>query len=227
MTAIPRTRPVAHAAESANDRLKRLSGSWLWSSLIGATLIHFAAFAFWPQMSVAMLDHPDDFLEVIDPLPDLEIPDAPPPLERPARPVIADVDVADELTIPRTDWDDHPVEALGPPPERIATELEGADEFTPFDVPPRVRNTAEILRALERSYPATLRQVGIGGTVSVLFHVDETGRVRATRLAESSGHPALDRAALEVSEVYRFSPALNRDRRVAVWVQIPIKFEVR
>lgn len=226
MTAVPRTRPATSDAGSANDRLKRLSGSWLWASLIVATVTHFGLFALWPQMSVSALDDRDTVLTVIDPLPELDIPDAPPPIRRPARPVIADVAVAEDVTIPSTTWDDNPVDALPPPPKQLATELRTAGEFTPYDVAPRVRNADEIVRALERAYPSTLRQAGIGGTVSVLFHVDENGRVQATRIAESSGHPALDGAALRVSQVYRFSPAKNRDRVVAVWVRIPITFEV-
>ena len=80
---------------------------------------------------------------------------------------------------------------------------------------------------MERAYPPALRDAGIGGTVHVLFSIDEDGVVRDFRVDESSGHPALDRAALSVAEVYRFSPALNRDKRVAVWVSFPITFQVR
>jgi len=32
---------------------------------------------------------------------------------------------------------------------------------------------------------------------------------------------------LAVAGLYRFSPALNRDTRVPVWVSFPIRFEVR
>ena len=44
------------------------------------------------------------------------------------------------------------------------------------------------------------------------------------RIDRSSRHEALDDAALKVAEVYRFSPALNRDQPVAVWVAFPITF---
>ena len=37
----------------------------------------------------------------------------------------------------------------------------------------------------------------------------------------------LDEAALKVADVFRFSPALNRDRRVAVWIELPITFQVQ
>lgn len=224
MTAIPRTMPAAD--ESANDRLKKQAGSWLWSSVMLATLAHFGAFALWPRMSVQVVVDLEDALEVIDVPPEVTIPEAPKPLDRPVRPVVATVDVAEHVTIPPTDWASYSVDEL-PPPPAIDTEVPEKPPFTPFDVDPRVLNVDEILRALEREYPPSLREAGIGGTVSVLFHVDERGLVQATRVGRSSGYPALDSAALAVSTVYRFSPAQNRDRTVAVWVSIPITFEVR
>jgi len=40
-------------------------------------------------------------------------------------------------------------------------------------------------------------------------------------------HLGLDQAALTVADTYEFTPALNRDKKVKVWVQFPITFEVR
>ena len=61
----------------------------------------------------------------------------------------------------------------------------------------------------------------------VFFFIDEDGAVQDFRISESSGHQALDDAALAVADVYRFSAALNRDKKVPVWVQFPITFQVR
>jgi protein TonB len=80
---------------------------------------------------------------------------------------------------------------------------------------------------MEEAYPPLLREAGVGGTVGVYFFIDEEGAVRNTILRESSGHPALDEAALRVANVYRFEPALNRQEPVPVWVAFPITFQVR
>ena len=56
------------------------------------------------------------------------------------------------------------------------------------------------------------------------FFISEEGRVLDRRVSQSSGHTPLDEAALEVADVLRFTPALNRDERVQVWVQLPIMF---
>ncbi len=96
--------------------------------------------------------------------------------------------------------------------------------FTPYTVKPDYVNVAEIMMALQREYPPLLRDAGIGGTVLVWFFIDETGTVRNQAVQESSGHGALDEAALRVARVFKFTPALNRDRAVPVWVQFPITF---
>lgn len=99
--------------------------------------------------------------------------------------------------------------------------------FTPYTVKPDYVNGPEIAQALEREYPPLLRDAGIGGTALVWFFIDENGEVKNQRIHESSGHPAIDEAALRVAPVFRFTPALNRDEAVPAWVQLPITFTVR
>ena len=84
-----------------------------------------------------------------------------------------------------------------------------------------------MVRALEREYPPLLRDAGIGGTANIWFFIDENGRVQDTRIQESSGHQQLDEAALRVADIMRFTAALNRDKKVPVWVAFPITFQVR
>ena len=57
----------------------------------------------------------------------------------------------------------------------------------------------------------------------VFFFIDENGAVQDTRIQQSSGYEQLDAAALAVAGLYRFSPALNRDKKVPVWVLFPIE----
>ena len=99
--------------------------------------------------------------------------------------------------------------------------------FTPYTVAPELRNRDEAARAIRASYPEMLRNAGIGGTVLLWLLIDEEGRVLRTEVKESSGHAALDDAALRAAPKMRFSPALNMDRKVKVWVQIPVEFHTR
>jgi TonB family protein len=99
--------------------------------------------------------------------------------------------------------------------------------FTPMTKRPEVRNHMEVQRALVRDYPPMLRDAGIGGTPVLWFLIDADGNVVITRLSRASGHPALDEAAVNVGRAMQFTPALNRDQPVAVWVEIPVLFTAR
>jgi protein TonB len=188
-------------------------------------LVHFATFAYWPEMSVAVDFKDRTVLEVI-PEPVVDIPEAPEPLDRPALPIISAVELTEDVTIGSTDFRDNPVDKLPPPPTDVRPDVARGGDFTPFTVAPRVLNADEVVRAMRREYPPVLRDAGIGGTVKVLFSIDDDGRVLETSIEVGSGYAALDEAALAVADVIRFSPAMNRDRRVAVRVAFPVVFQV-
>ena len=59
------------------------------------------------------------------------------------------------------------------------------------------------------------------------FFITEDGIVQDKRVSQTSGQMQFDEAALKVADVFRFSPALNRDQRVQVWIRLPITFEVQ
>jgi protein TonB len=122
----------------------------------------------------------------------------------------------------------NPVEVLPPPPEvtEEATDIAAQPTFTPFTVAPQILNREELIDAMLETYPPLLRDAGIGGVVRVFFFIDENGMVQTTRLDQSSGHETLDQAAIELASRYQFSPALNRDMQVPVWVSFPIVYQV-
>ena len=114
-----------------------------------------------------------------------------------------------------------------PAPTRSAAELRREPTFTPMTERPRLRNDAEVSDLLMAHYPSDLRDAGIGGTVNVWFFVDQAGTVQEVGVNRGSGYPALDDAALEVARLMEFTPALNRDQPVPVWVALDIGFEVQ
>ena len=213
--------------ETANERLKRTFSSWFWGSMIAATLMHFGTVAFWPELTADDFSFTSEELEAIELPPEIEIPPPPQQISRPATPVMATADIDEDITIAPTTFEENPVDELPPPPEEIATDLSAQPTFTPFTVAPTILNRREVIRSMELEYPPLLRDAGIGGEVLVYFFIDEDGIVQDFRIEESSGHQALDDAALAVSAVYRFSAALNRDKKVPVWVQFAITFVVR
>lgn len=110
------------------------------------------------------------------------------------------------------------------PAEQVATP--DRPLFTPMTVRPTLTNVAEVQEALTREYPAMLRDAGIGGAPVMWLYIGTDGTVQKTVVQMSSGHEALDQAAANVAEAMRFTPAMNRDQAVPVWVQVPIRFQV-
>ncbi len=102
-----------------------------------------------------------------------------------------------------------------------------AVRFVVHTAKPRLLNTDRLLRSIEEEYPRTLREAGVGGTTVLHILVSEEGRVQEQVVKESSGNAALDSAALRAIRVARFSPARNRDRNVAMWIEMPIAFRAR
>ena len=110
-------------------------------------------------------------------------------------------------------------------PADSALEVAREPNFTPFTQASEVVNRAKIGAALEAAYPPLLRDAGVGGTTLLHVFIDAEGTVGSVLVAESSGHPALDEAAIRVGAAFDFSPAMNRDEAVPVWIQIPIAFQ--
>ena len=92
---------------------------------------------------------------------------------------------------------------------------------TPAEEPPVAINAVSPVR-----YPPALLEQGIEGQVLLRLYVDSAGHVipDSTRIAESSGYPALDSAALVGSPELRFSPALHQGRPIAAPFIQPVQF---
>lgn len=209
---------------TANDRFHRQYSSAVALGLIAAVAAHVAFLELSPELRAADGTEDGSYMRSVEVMPPVEVPPPPEEIARPATPRVGDVDVAPEATIPLPDWEDH-----RPPPGPPPTAERDGDRpaFIPYDVPPRLRNGEAIGRLLEREFPESLRSAGIGGGVELWIHVDAEGSVTDVQVRTSSGHPALDAAAVRVAREMRFSPALNRDRATAVWVSQEVIFRVR
>lgn len=92
---------------------------------------------------------------------------------------------------------------------------------SPAEEPPVATNAVSPVR-----YPAALLQQGIEGRVLLRLFVDATGNLvpDSTRIAESSGYPALDSAALAGAPALHFAPALRQGEPVAAPFLQPVQF---
>jgi len=75
-------------------------------------------------------------------------------------------------------------------------------------------------------YPLPLRDQGIEGRVLLRLYADSQGTLvpDSTRVAESSGYPALDSAAIAGAAELKYSPALRRGRPVGGSFLQPVNF---
>lgn len=80
---------------------------------------------------------------------------------------------------------------------------------------------------IKPNYPESARRQGIDGVTILKFRVLENGTVGEMVVEQSAGYQDLDRAAAEAVKKWRFEPARRGNQRIAVWVVLPVRFELR
>lgn len=95
-------------------------------------------------------------------------------------------------------------------------EVDEAFNMAEIDQKPRV------LYQAAPNYPSTVH--GVQGTVTLIFVVDESGRVLNPRV-EKTTHPDFEKPALDAIRQWRFEPATKGGKKVAAKMRIPIRFE--
>jgi len=234
---------------ASNPKKEGSAGSALLSTVLHIGLIVLAVFL---TARVRNIAAEDDQTTVLIPVPEEEPPPPPPPPPPPENtpppPEVTEVPKGFQtLSVPTVIPPDIPPPTAGPEiNERdfsgegveggkstgtttkvTAENIEAAPVFTPYTVKPELLNRDAVSRALVRNYPPLLRDAGIGGTVLTWLLINEQGVVQRTQVKEGSGHEALDQAALKVADIMKFSPALNRDQKVKVWIALPIVFKTQ
>jgi len=95
----------------------------------------------------------------------------------------------------------------------------GIDEFTLFDVAPNIITQAK------PEYPAEAINKKIGGRVWIKLKV-ETNGIPSTVVVVKSTNSIFDEAAVTAAKQYKFTPAKQDGKPVAVWIIIPFKFDL-
>jgi protein TonB len=95
------------------------------------------------------------------------------------------------------------------------------DVFDVSDLEKRPEPTSQVAPA----YPAELRKARVEGVVTLVFLLDETGRVEDPRV-ENSSRPEFDKPALEAIRKWRFSPGMKDGQPVRTYIRVPMRFRV-
>jgi len=80
------------------------------------------------------------------------------------------------------------------------------------------------LRNPKPPYPISSRENGEEGAVMLYACVSDHGKVERLDLAQSSGHPALDRSALNTVRHWSFRPAQVSGKSIPMCYRLPIRF---
>jgi protein TonB len=75
-------------------------------------------------------------------------------------------------------------------------------------------------------YPDSARRAGIQGVTLLKLRVLENGKVGQVMVEKTAGHPDLDRAAADAVKKWLFEPARRGKEPVAVWVLLPVQFQL-
>ena len=139
------------------------------------------------------------------------------PPSRPSVPIASEDEFLDEdITIEETDledfedWDELPPSADSGPKVR----------FIPYDKAPVP------LAAIRPEYPEIAMEAGIEGTVIVQAFINKKGNVTDAEILKGIPNTGLNEAALDAVRRSRWKPARQRDKKVGVWMSIPINFKL-
>lgn len=131
-----------------------------------------------------------------------------------------------------------PASTLPAPEPRVASEPQPSAPREPAGAAPRAEGvptdkitppvfTAAYLRNPEPVYPVSSRRRGEQGTVLLKVVVTREGAAANVNVEKTSGHSALDEAALAAVRKWRFAPARRGAEAVESTVVVPIVFELK
>ena len=203
--------------ESPSLAFRRVARKLLRESLLLSLLVTFFAIVSVPQWEGRSYAVSPAEVVVYDIPPELRLPERPrEAMARPEIPVEADED--EDI----------------PPEETIARTILREDDYVrsdPFVGLPTMgafvaRDTEpQFIRFVNPEYPELAIRAGVEGVVLVNLLVDTEGRI--VKAVAVSGPPILRDAAVAAALQCLLTPALQRDKPVAVWIALPFRFTLR
>jgi TonB family protein len=98
-----------------------------------------------------------------------------------------------------------------------------ASEFVSSPITPPSADAYALLNP-KPPYPISSRENGEQGAVMLHACINHRGTVERVDLAQSSGHPALDRSALNTVRHWHFAPAQEGGKSISMCYRLPIRF---
>jgi len=93
-------------------------------------------------------------------------------------------------------------------------------DFVPYEQAPMV------VKRVEPKYPEIAQRAGLEGTVHVKLWVDKEGKVRKVVVLKSDAE-LFNEPSIEAGMQWVFTPAMQHNGPVSVWVAVPFKFRIK
>lgn len=102
----------------------------------------------------------------------------------------------------------------------VEEQVDAAFSMSEIDQRPRA------VHQVAGAYPSEMRSRNVEGVVTLIFIVDETGRVANPRV-EKSSHPEFEKPALDAVRQWKFEPAVKAGKRVGCRMRVSVRFQPR
>jgi protein TonB len=223
---MPLTRPAELVRLKAPEAdLRRNYSRTFWSCFGISTVLLMAFVVLFPDLDADAYSKSEKVIIQIEDIPETRQERRPPPPPRPVVPIASQSDdIPDDATIMETDLD-FGLDDLPPPPP--LADLAGVDlEEEEEEIVEiwRVEKQPEPIKNPAPEYPEIARKAGITGTVTVQVLVNKKGKVEAVDILK--GNEVLHEAARKAAWKWTFTPAIQNDKPVKVWVALPFRFQL-
>ena len=203
--------------------LKQSYRKVFWLSTGISFFLHALAAILFPTFDIqAGAGKKDQIIIQMEDIPETRQIQRPPPPPRPAVPIETESDdVPDDVTIETTDldFDQAPVDL--PPPLPGATDGPEEEEILEFW---KVEEKPTLKKNVKPKYPEIARKAGHEGKVFVKFMVGRNGRVQQVQVLR--GQEIFRQSAIDAVMQFVFSPAMQNDKPVNVWMTQAITFKL-
>ena len=197
--------------KSKDADLKRTYARDLWVSAGLAVLLLAVVVAIDPQIAFdasRLMQRPVIIELELVPETEMRLPLPPPPIRR-----------IEPVAYVRT----RPVREYKLPPPVVVTEFPLEEEVEAAELW-MVEQPPKVLKKVLPAYPDSARRALVEGKVFVRVLVGRKGRVE--HIDRIEGPQVFQRAVAQAAKAWEFSPAVQNDRAVPVWVSLPFVFEL-
>lgn len=109
-------------------------------------------------------------------------------------------------------------------PTRCDSAIASKPAYAPVSVPAVLQNGTFLATRLREQYAERVEDHTVTAQVRLWILINSDGRVENALLDEPAESDILNKIALELTELMRFSSAVHRDSAVCSWKNVPISF---